>query len=145
MIRKILDKENIKNKRKKYGYTQKQISEMLHIKLETYQKWELGEIKNPNMLTIIELAKIFNCSYEELYKEQVIEDENNIKNKFNHKVFKSMREKNYTQSTLAEIMGVSTSTIRKWENGDREPSDSNIKKLIKIFNCTKEDLIISNK
>lgn len=49
-----------------------------------------------------------------------------------------------TQKELANKVGVSPNTIGRYENGKRNPSDENVKKLCMIFNITKDDIEIHN-
>lgn len=43
--------------------------------------------------------------------------------------------KQITQELLAELMGVSRETIKKWENGATSPSIENIRKLCAVLDC----------
>lgn len=57
----------------------------------------------------------------------------------NIKTFR-LRE-NWTQSQLAEKVGVSRTAISSWEIGRTEPSIGDIEKLSEVFGCLKTDLI----
>jgi len=46
-----------------------------------------------------------------------------------------------TQMQLAEIIGVSVDSIRRYEAGTREPRLSELKKMSEIFDCTIDDLV----
>lgn len=46
-----------------------------------------------------------------------------------------------TQMQLAEIIGVSVDSIRRYEAGTREPRSSELKKMSEIFGCTIDDLV----
>lgn len=50
------------------------------------------------------------------------------------------KEKNITQSELAELLGITDRAISKWENGICMPDASNILELCNIFNITINDL-----
>lgn len=55
---------------------------------------------------------------------------------------RELREKlNLTQEELAEKVGCHVNTVRRWELGYREPKVSDIKKLIKVLNCTELELL----
>ena len=55
---------------------------------------------------------------------------------------KSFRiEMGITQYQLADLMGVSTKTISRWEAGSREPELSEVARLAGIFNCSMDSLI----
>lgn len=50
------------------------------------------------------------------------------------------KEKNITQSELAELLGITDRAISKWENGICMPDASNILELCDILNITINDL-----
>ena len=47
----------------------------------------------------------------------------------------------YTQSALAEKLGVTKQMVSKWEREDYTPNLSTLVKLKKIFNCSLDDLV----
>ncbi|MGN0647145.1 MAG: helix-turn-helix transcriptional regulator [Oscillospiraceae bacterium] len=52
------------------------------------------------------------------------------------------REKaGFTQSKLADAIGVSQSTVAMWESGDRKPDIITLKKIASILRCTADDLL----
>lgn len=57
----------------------------------------------------------------------------------NLKIF--LKEKNLKQTQFAELMKVSNSCVSKWILEQREPTLTNISNMLKILNCTFEDLI----
>ncbi len=46
-----------------------------------------------------------------------------------------------TQAQLAQKIGVSKACIGMWENGNRSPNISTLKKLAQILDCTVDELI----
>ncbi len=61
---------NIKVFREKSGFTQMYIAEKLQIDKSTVSKWETGE-SMPRVDKLKQLAKILNCTVDELLKEEV--------------------------------------------------------------------------
>lgn len=58
------------------------------------------------------------------------------------KVLKELRkQRKMTQAELAKIMNVSQGTIAYWENGDREPSYADLKRLADIFRVSTDYLL----
>ena len=58
---------------------------------------------------------------------------------------KELRKQNkMTQVELAEIMNVSQGTITYWEQGKREPSCEDLKKLADVFNVSLDYLLSRN-
>ena len=46
-----------------------------------------------------------------------------------------------SQEQLSQLVGVKQASISLWESGSAEPSVKNIRKLVKIFNCTSDELL----
>lgn len=59
---------NIKQLRENANLTQQQLSENLNVDRSTIAKWETGEAM-PRADKLPELAKIFGCSIDDLYKD----------------------------------------------------------------------------
>lgn len=59
--------ENIKRLRKEQNITQEELAKLLNMKRDTIASLELGRAK-PSYDTIINLQKIFNCSFDDLLK-----------------------------------------------------------------------------
>ena len=47
----------------------------------------------------------------------------------------------FTQSELAEKLGVRSSTISQYEKGKRSPNINILKKLAEVLSCTVDDLL----
>lgn len=60
---------NIRNLRKRSGYTQKQVADLLGLDRSTYSYYELGKIK-PDIATIMKLANIFGVHYTEILESE---------------------------------------------------------------------------
>lgn len=57
---------------------------------------------------------------------------------------KKIREKRgITQKELAAKLNVSPSTVSQWENGLRNPSLVNVKRVSNILHCTTDELLNS--
>ena len=52
-----------------------------------------------------------------------------------------MSDKNMNQTQLAKAMGVNKTAVFYWVNAQKEPSLSNICKIMKALNCTFEELV----
>ena len=53
--------------------------------------------------------------------------------------------KGITQENAAAVIGVAASTLSKWENGETEPSASQIYKLSVVYGISADKLIGSDK
>lgn len=63
----------IKKLRTEKNLTQKDLSDQLHVTFQTVSKWEKDE-NEPDISTLRELAKLFNCSLDFLLSENLEED-----------------------------------------------------------------------
>lgn len=69
--------QKIKKYRIEKKLTQKDLADLLHVTFQTVSKWEKDE-NEPDIQTLRELAKIFECSLDSLLNEEdVVKEENN--------------------------------------------------------------------
>lgn len=66
--------EKLKHLRQENSLTQKDLADKLHVSFQTVSKWENGE-NEPDISTLRELAKLFDCSVDYLINEDEIEHE----------------------------------------------------------------------
>lgn len=76
---------NIKEARKNSGLTQKQLSQMLGVNINTIQNYENGR-REPKIETLIEIAKILDCSLITLVSNEKIAIEDYYVNKLKEEV-----------------------------------------------------------
>lgn len=57
--------ECLKHQRESYGYTQKQMAELIGIAPRSYQRYESGE-REPNIDTLIQIADFFSITLDAL-------------------------------------------------------------------------------
>lgn len=48
------------------------------------------------------------------------------------------KKRGFTQEEVSKLIGISRSTIAKWENGSREPNALELKKLCELFNVSSD-------
>lgn len=61
--------------------------------------------------------------------------------KFHERLRELRKQSTYTQKELAEKLGISTITIRQYEQGTREPNIERILRLALIFNVSTDELL----
>ena len=66
--------KNISYFRNQSGYTQESLSEAINVSRQTIYKWE-SNIAIPRADHIIQLVKAFNITYNDLFREDLIEEE----------------------------------------------------------------------
>ncbi|WP_091772792.1 helix-turn-helix transcriptional regulator [Piscibacillus halophilus] len=57
---------NIKDKRKEFGYTQDDLAEILDVSRQTIISIEKGRY-NPSLQLAFDIARTFNCSIEDIF------------------------------------------------------------------------------
>ena len=62
--------ENILNFRKKKGYSQENLAEILGVSRQTISKWELGDT-SPDLKQAWEIARTFKISFDELINNKI--------------------------------------------------------------------------
>ena len=67
----VIIAQAIKNLRKKFGYTQKQVADLLGVDRSTYSYYELGRIK-PDIKTVMKLAQVFGVHYTQILESEGI-------------------------------------------------------------------------
>lgn len=50
------------------------------------------------------------------------------------------KQRNMTQSELAQLLGVSQANISQWETGEAMPRADKLPELAKVFGCSIDDL-----
>ena len=66
--------QKIKKLRSDKNLTQKELADQLYVSFQTVSKWE-SDLNEPNLSTIRQIAKLFDCSLEYLINE----DENQLR------------------------------------------------------------------
>lgn len=80
------------------------------------------------------------AKYRKTMHEENDDDIAILNQKFLYEKLRQLREKKYTQSELAKILNLTTETINKWETGEREPSSTNLRKLLAALEISIDDL-----
>lgn len=66
-------------------------------------------------------------------------DPNNI-NSFGKWLAEQRKARMWTQSDLAEKVGVSQNSVSRWETGESFPSKANLQKIAELFDVTVQDI-----
>ncbi|MBR3893528.1 MAG: AAA family ATPase [Clostridia bacterium] len=64
--------------------------------------------------------------------------------KFGEKIYKLRKKMQYSQSMLAEMVGVSNKAVSKWETGCAKPQLDTVKKLADLFGVSVDDLLCTD-
>lgn len=145
--------EKLKILRKKRGFTQQEVADLVHVDRVRITNWENGK-REPNFENLSMLACIFDVSidfllseYAEISKERYLKFKNEKKEEEEKQQVFSVRlkelrlKKGLTQTELGKKVGVKQSTFTNWEKGKREPNFETLLKLALILNATTSYLL----
>lgn len=142
----------LKNLRQKNNLTQEQLANELNTRYHLNEsKATISQFEHnkriPDLDRLINIADYFQVSLDYLCCD--VNKSNNVNENNNISVFsynlKKLRERYHlTQLGLAEKLKVSNGTISKWENCQREPDLSTLKKIKEYFNISYDSLLETN-
>lgn len=64
-----------------------------------------------------------------------------VMDKFEKNITLMLKEKGYSQSELARKLGIGKSTVNNWIRLHKEPTITNIVKIMKELNCSFDELV----
>ena len=131
--------EKLKVLRKKKGFTQKSLSNMLNISQGAYAQWENGK-REPNFEKLSMLACIFDVSidfllseYLEISKETYLKLKEEKNNLFSVRLKELRLQHGFSQEELVEQIGIKQSSYSDWENGKCKPNYEKLEKIADFF------------
>ena len=107
---------NLKEARKHAKMTQKEVAEYIGISQNTYSYWENGR-NNVDSESIKKLADLFGVSVDYLLDRDMIDEVNPETLQIAKRIIERRTELNITREELAEKIGVSKSTMQRYESG----------------------------
>lgn len=127
--------ERLKSLRKAAGITQQELADKLNVHLQTVSKWERG-VSEPDISQLGEISSALGLSLEKLLGEE--EGESTFSGVFGavslgNAILCARSEAGESQERLAEIMGVSSDAVSRWERGVTCPDVSSLKRLAEHF------------
>lgn len=142
----------LKELRQKNNLTQEQLANELNTRYHLNEsKATISQFEHnkriPDLDRLINIADYFQVSLDYLCCD--VNKSNNVNENNNISVFsynlKKLRERYHlTQLGLAEKLKVSNGAISKWENCQREPDLSTLKKIKEYFNISYDSLLETN-
>ena len=134
--------EQLKNMRKKYGLTMKQLGNEIGVAESTISQYESGK-REPDYATLIRLADYFNVSVDFLLGREnddnltpdIPEAEKRFE-KMTNRIKELRQSKKITQGALADYLGIAQNTLSYWEQGKYDIDSESLKKIANYFNTT---------
>lgn len=114
----------IKEIRKAAGLTQSQLAELSGVAAITIRQYELGKRK-PRMDQLERIASALGTTIDGIIGWKEANNINLIKD--------ARKQRGMTQSELAEKLGVNRATLSKYENGQIDPTASQLMKISEIL------------
>ena len=144
----------LKEARKRTGFTQIEVSELVGLRQNTLSRYELGTIL-PSIEMIGKLAEFYGVSLDWIFglvlpqgtgyrkHEQDTDSVNDDAEpeSFPARLKKARENFCYTQDELAIELGIGRSSISNYESGFREPDFETLAKLANCFGVTTDWLI----
>ncbi len=90
---------------------------------------------------IVLVILVMKALLKYLNSKTVREEKNIIKRTLGEAIKAHRTDCKMTQEFVAEAIGVSRQAVSKWENGDSDPSTSNLIALAKLFGISAEELL----
>lgn len=138
---------NIKERRKILGLTQKGLGEKIGASEFTVSKYERG-VNEPDILTLRKISLALNCSIDSLIENNHNETNNseiNISKSSNYILGDNIKERRkilgLTQKELSEKLNISFQTVSKYELGVNIPDAEMLIKLSDTLYCTLDYLV----
>lgn len=133
----MFNREALKTIRKTRDLSQKQLAMAADLSFSMVSKLESGEQKKPSLDTLNKLADALNVSVCELLTTAQCDINTSLGARI-----KDLRVRGgYTQKDLASLLGVSASTVTKYEIGQLEPSIAMLKNLSTVFDIKVSELV----
>ena len=131
--------ERLKILRKEKGYTQTQLAKMLKTSQANLSGWERGEWE-PDNDNLKKMALIFGVTVDYLIEANDNRTEKTSKTFFS--TLKALRkEKEITQTELADRLFIDQTTVSKWELGKAIPDQKMLLRLAELFNVSVDYLL----
>lgn len=131
--------EKLKMLRKKNGFTQQEVADIVQVNRVTYTNWEKGN-REPSYEDLCVLAFIFDVSidfllsdYLEMAKDRYLKFKEEKKKVFSSRLKELRLQHGFSQEELAEQIGIKRNSYSDWENGKCKPSYEKLEKIADFF------------
>lgn len=133
--------ENLKKLREARGFSQRALAMKLGAQQTSVYLWETTS-RTPDILAAADIADVFGVTLDDLVGRTppLVQVEAQTK-PFGEIIKEKRTARHWTQPTLAEFVGVSSSNILAWEKGDTIPMLASFVRLADVFNCSLDELL----
>ena len=131
----------IKRRRLMLGMSQTSLAHAVGCNIHSVHKWENG-VNPPSLRILPKLAKALHVTEMELLYPS---DDEYPESKLNEKVVQEIKRlrlsRKITQEEFAEKVGVTWSTVARWETGEVAPAIKYLPKFAEILGVSEQDLL----
>ena len=130
----------IKRHRLTLGMSCKELARAIDVHPATVYHWEKGMM--PNIIMLPKIARALHVTEMELLYPS---DDEYPESKLNEKLVREIKRlrllREITQEEFAEQVGVTRSTVARWETGEVEPDVKYLSKFAEILGVSEEELL----
>lgn len=112
--------KNLRKARQAAGLSGTKMAQLLNVPATTYRGYE-NSGRQPDFETLLKISDILGVPADTLIRDSSQGKSKNIRKTFSAKLKSAREKKGITQQALAEQIGISASTVGKWETGIIEP------------------------
>lgn len=133
--------ERLRIARNKKNLKQTQVKERTNINNKTLSGYENG-VSEPDADTLVVLADLYEVNYEWLLTGRNVEPEEKIsaKNVFNHRLSNSRMDKKWTNTDIANKIGIPVKMYKRYED-DIYPEDYLLAKISELLEVSPDYLL----
>ena len=130
----------IKRHRLTLGMSREELARAIDVHPATVYHWEKGMM--PNIIMLPKIARALHVTEMELLYPS---DDEYPESKLNEKLVREIKRlrllREITQEEFAEQVGVTRSTVARWETGEVEPDVKYLSKFAEILGVSEEELL----
>ena len=131
---------NIRYLRKKAGYTIPAFAKLIGVGKSTIDNIECG-VNKTSLEVLNKIHDVFKVSLDDLIFKDLSKQTTLNFISFKEKLKLLRINNNLTQQQMSELLNITRQAYAKYEQGKREPNFDTLKKIVKILNCSYNDLL----
>ena len=135
----------LKEIRKKCGYSQQEMSQMLDMAINSYGSYERNN-SLPSIENFVKLAEILHTSIQYIVTgEKLSEEFKQGAIAFPQRLCELREKRNMTQQQVADCLGIRKATYQGYEYNKYEPKLDKLLQLAELFDVTLDELMGRNR
>jgi len=137
--------EKLKETRKKCGYSQQEMSQLLDMAINSYGSYERNN-SIPSVENFVKLAEVLHTSIQYIVTgKELSETFDKEATPFPQRLRELREQKNMTQQQVADYLGIRKVTYQEYEYDKYEPKVDKLLQLAELFDVTLDELLGRNR